>query len=134
MATYNLGRILPIFRGMWDRTVDYKRLDVVYWNNCSWVAVSDNKNSEPTDDNTANWLCVARGASFGDWSDKEKQDLTTIIINNLEQPINTAINNYIQNTLASDTTIQEWMSLISMSQSEYDALADKSGIHFVYPD
>lgn len=125
---------MPVFRGMWDRTVDYKKLDIVYWNNCSWVAVSDNKNSEPTDENTANWLCVARGASFKDWSDQEKQDLSRIVIENLEQPINIAISNYIHNTLSTDATIQQWMSLISMSQSEYDALADKSGVHFVYPD
>lgn len=132
MARYNLGRILPVFRGVWESNVAYQRLDVVFWKNCSWMAVSDNDHSEPTDTNTDNWMCIARGSSFQDWSDNEKNELVRLINISLEQPIQQSINNYINNTLDTDTVIQQWMRLISMSQAEYDALSDKSGIHFVY--
>lgn len=133
MATYNLGKILPSFLGVWDPTVQYHKLDVVFHNNCSWMSMSDNKNSEPTDSNTANWMCIARGSSFQDWSDTEKQELVRLINVTLQPQITQNINNYIETTLDQDVTIQTWMRLISMPQSQYDAMSDKTGVYFVYP-
>ena len=133
MATYNLGRVLPTWKGIWDPTVNYKRMDIVLWNSNSWVAMNDNINSEPADDNP-DWLCIARGSNYSDWSEEDQEVFYNDLMSNMGDLIQQQVNNFIQISLMSNTTIQEWMSMISYSQSEYDALANKNGIHFVYPD
>lgn len=133
MAVYNLGKILPIWKGIWDPTVDYYKMDIVLWNSNSWVALNDNINSEPTDNNS-DWLCIARGSNYSDWSEEDQEAFYSDLMNNMGDLIQQQVNNFIQISLMSNTTIQEWMSMISYSQSEYDALANKEGIHFVYPD
>ena len=133
MAVYNLGKILPIWKGIWDPTIDYYKMDIVLWNSNSWVALNDNINSEPTDNNS-DWLCIARGSNYSDWSEEDQEAFYSDLMNNMGDLIQQQVNNFIQISLMSNTTIQEWMSMISYSQSEYDALANKEGIHFVYPD
>lgn len=133
MAVYNLGRILPVWKGIWDPTVDYVKLDIVLWNSNSWVAMNDNINSEPTDNNS-DWLCIARGSNYSDWSEDDQQTFYSDLMSNMGDLIQQQVNNFLQISLMSNSTIQEWMSMISYSQSEYDALANKNGIHFVYPD
>ena len=133
MAVYNLGRILPIWKGIWDSAEDYVKLDIVLWNSNSWLAVNPNTNSEPADDN-ANWLCIARGSNYSDWSQEDKDAFYSDLMTNMGDIIQQEVNNFIQISLQSNSTIQQWMSMISYSQSEYDALDDKTGIHFVYPD
>lgn len=133
MAVYNLGKILPIWKGIWDPTIDYYKMDIVLWNSNSWVAMNDNINSEPTDNNS-DWLCIARGSNYSDWSEEDQEAFYSDLMSNMGDLIQQQVNNFIQISLMSNTTIQEWMSMISYSQSEYDALANKNGIHFVYPD
>ncbi len=133
MAVYNLGRILPVWRGIWDSTEDYVKLDIVLWNSNSWLAVNPNTNSEPADDN-ANWLCIARGSNYSDWSQEDKDAFYSDLMTNMGDVIQNEVNHFIQLSLMSNTTIQQWMSMITYSQSQYDALANKNGIHFVYPD
>lgn len=61
MATYNLGRVLPRFRGQWDPTINYDKLDVVYFEGSSYMAISDNINKRP-DENESDWvLSAAKG-------------------------------------------------------------------------
>lgn len=86
MATYNLGRVLPIFKGTWDNSTQYKRLDVVYWTTSSWVAISDNTNSEPNENNS-NWLCIAKGSSnYSEWSEQDKNAIYSDFIQYFEAP------------------------------------------------
>ena len=40
----NIGRILPIFKGQWDSSTTYSKLDVVLQEGCSWVALRANTN------------------------------------------------------------------------------------------
>ena len=54
---YNLGRVLPIFRGTYDSTAQYTNLDVVYFNGSSYVATGDTVGNAPTD--TEHWVPVA---------------------------------------------------------------------------
>ena len=54
---YNLGRVLPIFKGEYDNNTRYSNLDVVYYNGSSYVAKGDTKGNLPTDDE--NWQPVA---------------------------------------------------------------------------
>lgn len=61
MAVYNLGKILPNFRGEWDPTTNYEKLDVVYFEGSSYMAISDNINKRP-DENESDWvLSAAKG-------------------------------------------------------------------------
>lgn len=57
MSIYNLGRVLPIFKGEYDNNETYTNLDVVYYNGSSYVAKGETKGNLPTDDN--NWQPLA---------------------------------------------------------------------------
>ena len=60
MAQIDLGRILPIFRGIYVNTTNYEKLDIVYYKGSSYVANSNMKGIAP--DSTASnntWQLVA---------------------------------------------------------------------------
>lgn len=60
MAQIDLGRILPIFRGIYVNTTNYEKLDIVYYKGSSYVANSNMKGIAP--DSTASnntWQIVA---------------------------------------------------------------------------
>lgn len=60
MAQIDLGRILPIFRGIYVNTINYEKLDIVYYKGSSYVANSNMKGIAP--DSTASnntWQLVA---------------------------------------------------------------------------
>lgn len=57
MSIYNLGRVLPIFKGEYDPTETYENLDVVLYNGSSYVALNTTTNNLPTDEN--HWVLVA---------------------------------------------------------------------------
>lgn len=57
MSVYNLGRVLPIFKGEYDPTATYENLDVVLYNGSSYVALNTTTNNLPTDEN--HWAIVA---------------------------------------------------------------------------
>ena len=60
MATYNLGRILPVFRGAFNSEESYNRLDVVYVSGYgSYVCSTDNTTTSPVNDST-NWVLLNR--------------------------------------------------------------------------
>jgi hypothetical protein len=39
MAQIKLGRVCPVFRGTYSNTTTYTKLDIVLYDNCSWVCV-----------------------------------------------------------------------------------------------
>ena len=53
---YNLGRVLPIFKGEYDNDEIYTNLDVVYYNGSSYVAKEETQGNLPTD--TEYWQSV----------------------------------------------------------------------------
>ena len=59
MSTFNLGRILPMFKGTWSSSNSYNQLDIVYHDGSSYVA----KNSVTSGGNNPsinnNWQIVA---------------------------------------------------------------------------
>ena len=60
MAQIDLGRILPIFRGIYVNTTNYEKLDIVYYKGSSYVANSNMRGIAP--DSTASnntWQLVA---------------------------------------------------------------------------
>lgn len=60
MAQIDLGRILPIFRGIYVNTTNYEKLDIVYYKGSSYVANSNMKGIAPDSAGTSNtWQLVA---------------------------------------------------------------------------
>lgn len=60
MAQIDLGRILPIFRGIYVNTVNYEKLDIVYYKGSSYVANSNMRGIAPDSTETNNtWQLVA---------------------------------------------------------------------------
>ena len=58
MANIIIGKVAPTFKGEWDSTVTYNRLDIVSYNGSSYGCVSDNVNNKiPT--NETYWKLVA---------------------------------------------------------------------------
>lgn len=63
MAKYNLGRILPIFRGAYNANTQYEVLDIVYVPAGSYVAVQPVMGIQPSD-LTPEWQLVSRSADI----------------------------------------------------------------------
>lgn len=60
MAQIDLGRILPIFRGIYVNTMNYEKLDIVYYKGSSYVANSNMKGIAPDSTASGNtWQLVA---------------------------------------------------------------------------
>lgn len=60
MAQIDLGRILPIFRGIYVNTINYEKLDIVYYKGSSYVANSNMKGIAPDSSASGNtWQLVA---------------------------------------------------------------------------
>ena len=60
MAQIDLGRILPIFRGIYVNTTNYEKLDIVYYKGSSYVANSNMKGIAPDSTASGNtWQLVA---------------------------------------------------------------------------
>lgn len=64
MATVNLGRIKPVWKGTWNNSTQYLADDMVAYNNDTWIATTTSTNSAPADANS-NWDLMARGVSAG---------------------------------------------------------------------
>ena len=62
MSIYNLGRVLPIFKGEYNPTETYENLDVVLYNGSSYVAINTTTNNLPTDEN--HWAVVAMAGTL----------------------------------------------------------------------
>lgn len=76
-TTQNIGRVVPVYKGDWNATIQYAKLDVVYQDSSksSYVALKDNKNVDPSTDNThTSWGVLSR-AKYVVGSD----DLTTAV-------------------------------------------------------
>lgn len=84
MAQINLGKIIPSYKGIWDSTVEYEKLDVVHWRGSSFVSTgkAGNKNQEPDPncetDNTEDtdyWILLSHGATFKYMSEEDITDI-----------------------------------------------------------
>lgn len=63
MAKYNLGRILPIFKGAYNANTQYEVLDIVYVPAGSYVAVEPVMGIQPSD-SAPEWQLVSRSADI----------------------------------------------------------------------
>ena len=65
MATIDIGKIKPVFKGTYDNSVSYVLDDIVYYNGSSYVAKTSTTGNLPTD--TTKWNILASG-SGGIWN------------------------------------------------------------------
>lgn len=82
MSTYNLGRILPEFRGTWEAAYNYFPLDVVLYQGSSYVAKSTITagTGNPTT-NTNNWqMIAAAGEISGTLTPEQQQAIINAVI------------------------------------------------------
>lgn len=56
MAEYNIGKVIPQFKGKYKEG-NYEDLDIVAHNNGTWVSMTNNNTTEPSEDNTK-WKLV----------------------------------------------------------------------------
>lgn len=92
---YNLGRVVPLFKGNYDAATTYGFLDVVFYDNSSFVALDTTTGNLPTD--TSHWLPVALK---GTTQDPTPEQMATII-STVETYITT--NTIVDNLKSTDT-------------------------------
>lgn len=82
MSTYNLGRILPVFKGNWESSYNYFPLDVVLYNSSSYVAKSNIAAGGNNPSNNTNWqMIAASGELSGNLTPAQEQNIINSIIN-----------------------------------------------------
>ena len=54
---FNIGKVIPQFKGKFTTKEIYEELDVVAHNGCTWVSQSNNNTTEPSEENTK-WKLV----------------------------------------------------------------------------
>lgn len=57
MAEYNIGKVIPQFKGRYTTKEIYEELDVVAHNGCTWVSQSNNNTEQPSEE-TTKWKLV----------------------------------------------------------------------------
>ena len=71
MSEVKLGRVAPIYKGVYDETTAYNALDIVYYNGRSYMAKQDTKgNSLPTGTDNDYWGLIADKGPQGPKGDK----------------------------------------------------------------
>ena len=60
MATIDIGKIKPVFKGTYDNSTAYVLDDIVYYNGSSYVAKTSTTGNLPTD--TTKWNILAQGS------------------------------------------------------------------------
>lgn len=57
MAQFPIGKVIPNYCGRYKKESSYEELDIVAHNNGTWVSMSNNNRTEPSEDNTK-WKLV----------------------------------------------------------------------------
>lgn len=58
-TTQTLGIVSPVPKGTWSSTEQYYKLNIVRYNNASYIAISDNKGHLPTS-YTTEWMLLTQ--------------------------------------------------------------------------
>ena len=128
MATYNLGRILPVFKGAFSSEESYNRLDVVYVSAYgSYVCNTDGTTTSPVEDST-NWVLLNRditnAQAWDEFVQAEAQRDT--IVNNLVTSAESEIDDFIEDaTIRVNNTISGAEGEMVQIGQEWDALKDE---------
>lgn len=127
MATYNLGRILPVFKGAFNSEESYNRLDVVYVSAYgSYVCNTDNTTTSPVEDST-NWVLLNRDITNAQAWDEfvQAEAERDTIVNNLVTSAESEIDDFIEDaTIRVNNTISGAEGEMVQIGQEWDALKD----------
>lgn len=81
MAQFNLGRILPNFRGTWESSYNYFIMDIVYYNGSSYVAKSNINAGGNNPSINNNWQIIAlKGELSGTLTPAQEQAIINAIM------------------------------------------------------
>jgi hypothetical protein len=125
MATYNLGRILPVFKGAFNSEESYNRLDVVYVSAYgSYVCNTDETTTSPVDD-SENWVLINRditnAQAWDEFVQAEAQRDT--IVNNLVTNGQSQIDDFLEDaTIRINNTISGAEGEMVQIGKEWDTL------------
>jgi len=125
MATYNLGRILPVFKGAFNSEESYNRLDVVYVSSYgSYVCNTDGTTTSPVDD-SENWVLINRDISNAQaWEEfVQAEAQRDTIVNNLVTNGQSQIDDFLEDaTIRINNTISGAESEMVQIGQEWDTL------------
>ncbi len=125
MATYNLGRILPVFKGAFNSEESYNRLDVVYVSSYgSYVCNTDKTTTSPVDD-SENWVLLNRDISNAQaWEEfVQAEAQRDTIVNNLVTNGQSQIDDFLEDaTIRVNNTISGAEGEMVQIGQEWDTL------------
>jgi hypothetical protein len=125
MATYNLGRILPVFKGAFNSEESYNRLDVVYVSSYgSYVCNTDETTTSPVDD-SENWVLINRDISNAQaWEEFVQAEAERdTLVNNLVTNGQSQIDDFLEDaTIRVNNTISGAESEMVQIGQEWDTL------------
>ena len=125
MATYNLGRILPVFKGAFNSEESYNRLDVVYVSSYgSYVCNTDETTTSPVED-SENWVLINRDITNAQaWEEFVQAEAErNTIVNNLVTSAESDIDDFLEDaTIRVNNTISGAESEMVQIGQEWDTL------------
>ena len=125
MATYNLGRILPVFKGAFNSEESYNRLDVVYVSSYgSYVCNTDETTTSPVED-SENWVLINRDITNAQAWDEfvQAEAERNTIVNNLVTSAESDIDDFLEDaTIRVNNTISGAESEMVQIGQEWDTL------------
>lgn len=71
-----LGKVGMTPKGEWNNSTTYERLDVVSYEGSSYIAITQNRNSVPTDSNP-NWMI---GAKHGEFTEEQLEEFKEAVV------------------------------------------------------
>jgi len=125
MATYNLGRILPVFKGAFNSEESYNRLDVVYVSSYgSYVCNTDETTTSPIED-SENWVLLNRDITNAQAWDEfvQAEAERDTLVNNLVTNGQSQIDDFLEDaTIRVNNTISGAESEMVQIGQEWDTL------------
>lgn len=58
MAEYNLGKVIPQFKGRYDKKETYEDLDVVAHENKTFISLVNNNKETPSEESSSKWRII----------------------------------------------------------------------------
>ena len=131
MSTYNLGRILPNFRGTWESSYNYFIMDIVYYNGSSYVAKSDIHAGGTNPSINNNWQIIAmKGELSGTLTPEQEQAIINAIMSQgvvVDATYNHTDNNYTDADKAKVDNIGDGVLTIKRNNTTIGTFTANSG-------
>ena len=127
MATYNLGRILPVFRGEYQSSVTYNKLDVVYVESRGSYVSQENKNTEEPGTGDK-WVLLSKDVTNSaaweafEQAEAQRENLVNTMVSTAESDVEDLIS---ESTIKINNTVSGAESEMVQIGQEWDTLKDE---------